>query len=174
MGYFGSWARSREASPREPQDRSEQPREPVCPSGLERQPRRYWAEVDDQARDLVVAVFADGAFVDRALRQLHPIIVAWAVKERGPIGVHFRVRLGATMFETELNFFIQHQADLVAKHRGKILTIRGAEVVAVHQTTLEAYLAAQKKYAPGSVMIQRCEPGREAYTITVTRLDFGV
>jgi len=42
------------------------------------------------------------------------------------------------MFDRELSFFIDHQNDLVAQYAGKILTIRGAEVVGVHDTPLVA------------------------------------
>lgn len=74
------------------------------------------------------------------------------------------------MFDRELSFFIDHQSDLVAKHAGKILTIRGAEVVGVHDTPLQAYLEAQKKFEPGTFMIQRCEPGSGAYTVTLAHV----
>ena len=70
----------------------------------------------------------------------------------------------------ELSFFIDHQNDLVAKHAGKILTIRGTEVVGVHDTPLQAYLEAQKKFEPGTFMIQRCEPGSGAYTVTLAHV----
>ena len=71
------------------------------------------------------------------------------------------------MFESELDFFISHQDELVAKHRGKFLIIRGSEVVAAYDNPLEAYLTAQQSFAPGTFMIQPCEPGPGAYTVTI-------
>lgn len=71
-------------------------------------------------------------------------------------------------FDVELDYFIQHQDELVQKHRGKFLVLKGREVVGVHQTALEAYLEASKKYELGSFMIQPCEPGPEAYTVTIS------
>ena len=74
------------------------------------------------------------------------------------------------MLETELNFFIAHQDELVGKYLGKVLVIKGAEVVGVYDTPLKAYLSAKKEYAPGTFMVQPCIPGPDAYTVTVTSL----
>ena len=71
------------------------------------------------------------------------------------------------VFESELAFFITNQKDLVSKYDGKALVIRGAELVGVYDTALQAYLEAQKHYEPGSFMIQPCAPGPEAYTVTI-------
>ena len=71
------------------------------------------------------------------------------------------------MFESELAFFIANQNDLVAKHDGKILVLRGEEVVGVYSSPLEAYLEARKHYELGTFMIQPCAPGPEAYTVTI-------
>ena len=72
------------------------------------------------------------------------------------------------MFEIELNYFISHQDELVAKHRGKTLVLRDQAVVGVFGTSLEAYLEARARYPLGTFMIQPCEPGPEAYTVTVS------
>ena len=71
------------------------------------------------------------------------------------------------MFETELAFFIANQDDLVRKHNGKVLVIRGSELAGVYGSPLEAYLQAQKIFEPGTYMIQPCTPGPEAYTVTI-------
>ena len=71
------------------------------------------------------------------------------------------------MFDTELEFFITHQDELVAKHKGRALIISGRQVVGVRDTPLEAYLEAQKGLPPGSFMIQPCEPGPGAYSVTL-------
>lgn len=72
-----------------------------------------------------------------------------------------------TMFDNELKYFIAHQDELVQKYRGQTLVIRGEAVVGVYSTPLNAYLAAQREFQPGTFMIQRCEPGPEAYTVTI-------
>lgn len=72
------------------------------------------------------------------------------------------------MFDTELNYFIAHQDELVAKHRGKTLVIRGENVEGVYATPLDAYLSAQKQFEIGTFMIQPCEAGPRAYTVTIS------
>ena len=48
------------------------------------------------------------------------------------------------MFSEELNFFISHQEELVAQHRGKYLALKGNQVLGAYTTALEAYLMTQK------------------------------
>jgi hypothetical protein len=36
---------------------------------------------------------------------------------------------------------------------------------------LEAYLEAMRRFTPGTFMLQRCEPGPEAYTVTISTRD---
>ena len=72
------------------------------------------------------------------------------------------------MFRTELDYFIANQNDLVKKHRGKVLVIKGNAVVGVYESPLEAYLSAQKKHKLGTFMIQPCRPGPSAYTVTIS------
>ena len=75
------------------------------------------------------------------------------------------------MFETELAFFIAHQDDLVGKHRGQTLVIRGEHVEGTYPSPLAAYLAAQHQFPVGTFMIQPCEPGPGAYTVTINSLN---
>jgi len=72
------------------------------------------------------------------------------------------------VFQQELDYFVAHQDELVRAHRGKVLVIRGAEVVGVYSSSLEAYLNALKSYELGTFMIQPCEPGPGAFTVTVS------
>jgi hypothetical protein len=75
------------------------------------------------------------------------------------------------MFEKELAFFIAHQDELVARHRGKTLVIRDEGVEGAYGSALEAYLAAQKQFPLGTFMLQPCEPGPSAYTVTINSLN---
>lgn len=74
------------------------------------------------------------------------------------------------MFERELNYFIAHQEELVAKHRGKVLVLCGEAVEGVYLSALDAYQDAQVRFAPGAYMIQPCEPGPSAYTVTLSSI----
>jgi hypothetical protein len=41
-------------------------------------------------------------------------------------------------------------------------------VVGVYDSVLEAYLKAMEQYGPGAFMIQPCQPGPDAYTVTIS------
>ena len=71
------------------------------------------------------------------------------------------------MFYRELAYFIAHQEELVAQYRGKTLVICGESIQGVYGSALEAYLAAQERFTPGTFMIQPCQPGSGAYTVTI-------
>jgi len=71
------------------------------------------------------------------------------------------------MFSTELEYFIANQDEFVKKYRGKVLAIKGARVLGAYRTALEAYTATLAKHEPGSFMLQPCEPGPGAYTVTI-------
>lgn len=72
------------------------------------------------------------------------------------------------MFQDELAFFISHQDELVQKYEGKVLAIRGAELLGVYNDALHAYIETAKQYEPGTFIIQPCQPGPEAYTVTIS------
>ena len=71
----------------------------------------------------------------------------------------------------ELDYFIQHQDELVAKYADKVLVIRDQEVASVHETVLQAYLDAKDRYALGTFLIQQCKPGPDAYTVNIASID---
>lgn len=71
-------------------------------------------------------------------------------------------------FEAELKFFIKHQEELVEKHSGKFLVIRGESLLGAYDTPLDALRETLKRHAPGTFMIQRCWPGPDAYTVTIS------
>jgi hypothetical protein len=71
------------------------------------------------------------------------------------------------VFEAELEYFIANQEELVSRYRGQSLVIRGSELVGVYSSPLDAYLAARRSYPAGTFMIQPCEPGPDAYTVTI-------
>ncbi len=74
------------------------------------------------------------------------------------------------MFQQELHFFQENQERLVNQYPGKILVIKGTEIIGVYDTPLQALEEAQKKYEMGTFMIQPCEPGPDAYTVTISSL----
>jgi len=63
-----------------------------------------------------------------------------------------------------LDFFIEHQEELVAKYNGKQLLMHGAEVVEAFDDLGTAYDAGLKRFGAGNFSLQKCIPGEEAYT----------
>jgi hypothetical protein len=74
------------------------------------------------------------------------------------------------MFQEELNFFQENQDDLVKKYGGKTLAIKGNEIIGAYDSPLEALKEASKNHKLGSFMIQQCQPGVDAYTVTISSL----
>ena len=72
------------------------------------------------------------------------------------------------MFDQELNYFIDNQEELVEQYQGKVLVLIGKNVVGVFGDLKEAYKEAIKKYELGTFMLQLCEPGTDAYTVTIS------
>jgi hypothetical protein len=79
-------------------------------------------------------------------------------------------KAGSIMFQEELKFFKENQDKLVEQYGGKVLVIKGNEVVGAYSTPIEAYKEASKKFAFGSFMIQPCKSGSDAYTVTISTL----
>jgi len=75
------------------------------------------------------------------------------------------------MLKDELDFFIANQDRLVRKYPHKVLVIRGKRVAGVYESVLEAYAEARKLYEPGIYMIQPCEAGPQAYTVSISSRD---
>jgi hypothetical protein len=71
------------------------------------------------------------------------------------------------MFDKELDFFRRNQTSLLKQYQGKVLVIRENNIVGVYPTMIEAYKDATRKYELGTFMLQKCEPGPEAYTVTI-------
>jgi hypothetical protein len=72
------------------------------------------------------------------------------------------------MLNDELTYFIENQSELVKQHAGKVLVLKDRQVVGVYNDVMEAYLEAQKRYPLGTFMLQPCEAGPEAYTVTIS------
>ena len=71
------------------------------------------------------------------------------------------------MLETlrqEFEYYLQHQAELVKQYGGKVIAIKDGQVIGVFDTELQAVQQTSKDHQPGTFLVQRCEPGPEAYT----------
>jgi hypothetical protein len=68
--------------------------------------------------------------------------------------------------QQELEYFINHQDELVKKYEGKFLVIKNQKVEGEYDTQIEAYNEAQKRFELGTFIIQQCLAGKDAYTQT--------
>lgn len=103
-----------------------------------------------------------------------------SVLQSGSIGVGIAAASGCIvrcaggsepLFDKELDYFIAHQHELVASYSGKILVLRGEEVIGAYASPLEAYNAAMELFPVGTFMLQPCEPGPDAYTVIINSLN---
>jgi hypothetical protein len=71
-----------------------------------------------------------------------------------------------TPLEKEFNYYLAHQAELVAKYNGKVLAIVGEEVIGVYDSDIAAIEDALKSREMGTFLVQKCSPGEESYSQT--------
>jgi len=68
--------------------------------------------------------------------------------------------------EKELDYYIDHQDELVDKYHGKVIVIRDEQVIGAYDSDMEAIEKASEKYEIGTFLVQKCEPGPASYTQT--------
>lgn len=66
--------------------------------------------------------------------------------------------------QSEFEFYLGHQSDLVKKYSGKFIVIIGQEVIGAWDSQPEAILEATKTHKLGTFLVQKVEPGTEGYT----------
>ena len=71
-----------------------------------------------------------------------------------------------TSLDKELTYFIEHQDELVKSYGGKVVVIKDQQVIGSYESDLAALRGALKEHEAGTFLIQRCEPGPAAYTMS--------
>lgn len=66
----------------------------------------------------------------------------------------------------ELDYYIEHQDELVVQYDGKFIVIKDCKVIGAYNTALEAVENTKQKHQLGTFIVQKCEPGKESYTQT--------
>lgn len=69
------------------------------------------------------------------------------------------------MLRDEFHYFIEHQDELVALYKGQYIVIKDLQVIGQYVTFWEAYVKTQEEHLLGTFIIQKCDPGPEAYTV---------
>lgn len=67
------------------------------------------------------------------------------------------------MLKEEFKYYLDNQDELVSKYDGKVLVIKDCRVVDVYDDEMTALFNSEKKYIPGSFIIQRCSHGDKDY-----------
>jgi hypothetical protein len=68
--------------------------------------------------------------------------------------------------EKEFRYFLDNQAELVAKYNGKFLVIKKEKIIGVYDTKQQAYDTATAQNELGTFLIQQCLPGNIGTTQT--------
>ena len=68
--------------------------------------------------------------------------------------------------QSEFEFYIEHQKELVAKYRGKYVVIKDRSVIGAYDDELQAVRETSKRHKLGTFLVQLCEPGEDTYTQT--------
>jgi hypothetical protein len=70
------------------------------------------------------------------------------------------------MLEKEFKYYLDHQSELVKEYNGQFLVIIGEKIIGHFNSFEEALFDSQKKYEPGTYLIQQCLKGEDSYTQT--------
>ena len=70
------------------------------------------------------------------------------------------------MLEKEFKYYIEHQAELLEKYNGRVIVIKGQEVIGDYDSEAEAYTQSLIAHELGTFLIQVCLPGTDAFTHT--------
>ena len=70
------------------------------------------------------------------------------------------------MLDKEFQYYLQHQDELVALYNNRYLVIHEQQVVGTYETFADAVTEAQKKFQPGTFIVQRCSEGPKDYTFS--------
>jgi len=68
--------------------------------------------------------------------------------------------------ESEFKFYLEHQEEFVKKYSGKVIVIKEGKVLGVYDSELQAVRETSREHDLGSFLVQKCEPGAEAYSQT--------
>ncbi len=67
---------------------------------------------------------------------------------------------------SEFAYYRAHQEELVREHRGKVIVIKDQRVIGVYDDQVQAVQASRRAHELGTFLVQRVEPGEEAYSQT--------
>lgn len=72
----------------------------------------------------------------------------------------------STALQKEFEFYLAHQAEMVAKYDGKVIVIKNVDVLGAYDDELTAVTETQKTHELGTFLVQRVSEGNAAYSQT--------
>jgi len=66
--------------------------------------------------------------------------------------------------EPEFRYYLAHQDELVRQYSGKVVVIKNQTLIGAFDSEAEAVHETAKSHELGTFLVQRCEPGTDAYT----------
>ena len=70
------------------------------------------------------------------------------------------------LLENELQYYLDHQEEIVRKHNGKCVVIKDSAVIGVDDDASSAVNKTVEKHELGTFLVQRVSPGTRDYTAT--------
>jgi hypothetical protein len=64
----------------------------------------------------------------------------------------------------EFRYYLDHQTEMVKKYNGKVIVIRGADVLGAYESYGKALSATEKDHPLGTFLIQKVSPGDTDHT----------
>jgi hypothetical protein len=68
--------------------------------------------------------------------------------------------------QSEFEYYLAHQDELVQKYGGKVIVIKDHAVIGVYDSDIQAVTETVKEHELGTFLVQACEPGRNSYRQT--------
>ena len=74
--------------------------------------------------------------------------------------------MAETALREEFEYYLEHQAELAAKHQGRYIVIKGRRVLGDYETADQAVRATASSHEPGTFLVQRCDADPESTKVT--------
>ena len=68
--------------------------------------------------------------------------------------------------QKEYAYYLDHRTALLEKYAGKVLAIKGQDVIGVFDSELDALQATSQSHEKGTFLIQVCDPSEKSHTQT--------
>ena len=72
----------------------------------------------------------------------------------------------SNQLKNDFQYYLDHQDELVKKYNGKVVVIKNQQVLGAYDSDIQAIQETCKQHELGTFLVQKCNPGKEAYTQT--------